>query len=152
MKLKEVFMIENLEQLKSISDPLRVKIIHLIGMKPLTSQMLSEELNIPRSKIHYHLKELERNGLIEVVKTEQVRNFLQMFYRPVAQSIIASPDLLLKQNESEENSFLETYNIVLDEHLTEEFKEALNNLCEQFEKKSKGVSKVKLHLSLTKVE
>ncbi|KYC90327.1 hypothetical protein B4102_3835 [Heyndrickxia sporothermodurans] len=150
--MKEVFMIENLEQLKSISDPLRVKIIHLIGMKPLTSQMLSEELNIPRSKIHYHLKELERNGLIEVVKTEQVRNFLQMFYRPVAQSIIASPDLLLKQNESEENSFLETYNIVLDEHLTEEFKEALNNLCEQFEKKSKGVSKVKLHLSLTKVE
>ncbi|EEK98429.1 transcriptional regulator, ArsR [Bacillus cereus BDRD-ST26] len=58
--MKEIYMIDSLEQLKSISDPLRVKIIHLIGIKPLTSQMLSDELEVPRSKIHYHLKELEK--------------------------------------------------------------------------------------------
>ncbi|HDR7659088.1 MULTISPECIES: ArsR/SmtB family transcription factor [Bacillus cereus group] len=150
--MKEVYMIDNLEQLKSISDPLRVKIIHLIGIKPLTSQMLSDELEIPRSKIHYHLKELEKNGLIEVVRTEQVRNFIQMFYQPIAQSIIASPDLLLKQSESNDN-FIKAFNVQFSEDLAEEFYESLKQLCDKFEEKSSQKSaKIKMHITLTKVD
>lgn len=150
--MKEIYMIDSLEQLKSISNPLRVKIIHLIGIKPLTSQMLSDELEVPRSKIHYHLKELEKNGLIEVVKTEQVRNFIQMFYQPIAQSIIASPDLLLKQNESN-NNFIKAFNVQFGESLAEEFYESLKQLCKNFEEKSsQNDSKIQMHISLTKVD
>lgn len=92
--MKELHIIDSLEQIKCLSDPLRIKLIQLLGDKPLTSQMLAEKVDLPRSKVHYHLKELERNKLIHIVKTEQVRNFLQVFYEPIAANIIPSPELL----------------------------------------------------------
>jgi DNA-binding transcriptional ArsR family regulator len=144
--MDEVYEIENLEQLRSISDPLRVKIIHLTGAKPMTSQMLSEQLDISRTKIHYHLKELEKNKLIEVVKTEQVRNFIQMFYQPVAQSIIAPPHLLL----TEHNNYFDPLNVKLDENMANNFYKELKDLCKKFESKSEG--NVRLQISLTKVK
>lgn len=97
--MKDIFVMDTLEQFKCISDPLRIKIIHALGRKPMTSQMLSEELDIPRSKIHYHLKELEKNGLAVVVKTEQIRNFIQKFYEPIAKAMIPSQDLLMTQTD-----------------------------------------------------
>lgn len=129
--MKETYIIEDIEQLKCISDPLRVKIIHLTGLEPLTSQMLSSKLNIPRPKVHYHLKELEKQGLIQAVKTEQVRNFIQIYYQPVAQSIIASPDLLLKESD-DSKSFLEPILMEIEEGKIDVFSEELKKICKKY--------------------
>ena len=56
-----------------------------------------------------------------------------MFYQPIAQSIIASPDLLLKQNESN-NNFIKAFNVQFGESLAEEFYESLKQLCKILKK------------------
>ncbi len=65
-----------------MSDPLRVEMMMRLCERPYTGQLLSEKFGIPRAKIHYHLKELEKNGFIEIVYTEEkmasFKNFINL--------------------------------------------------------------------------
>lgn len=107
--MKEFFYITTLDQLKVISDPLRTKILWSLDEREKTGKIISEEMHLAPSKIRYHLTELERVGLIEVVRTEEKNGILQKFYRPVARNIslekVSSllngetvPDNALKEN------------------------------------------------------
>ncbi|MFC4559241.1 ArsR family transcriptional regulator [Virgibacillus kekensis] len=100
---QNVFYINELEQLKSLSDPLRVKILHLLIEKPYSGQQLSRYLNIPRSKVHYHLKSLEKNGLIYFVGEIQKGNMNEKIYEAVARSYIPNNDLLPSETETGES-------------------------------------------------
>lgn len=85
--MQDIYYITDLEQLKVISDPLRIKILWEIDESAKTGKMIADRLEIPAPKIHYHLKELERVGLVNVVRTEEKNGILQKFYRPVAKTI-----------------------------------------------------------------
>ncbi|GIP41124.1 transcriptional regulator [Paenibacillus sp. J31TS4] len=93
-KQKQCMIVETYEQLKALSDPFRAQIIMLLIEKAYTGQQLSQQLEIPRSKIHYHLNELEKNGLIFVAKTEAKNGILQKFYRSSARGYTPSAKLL----------------------------------------------------------
>lgn len=82
--MKKLLVIDNLAQLKSVSDPFRIELLTMLGEKPKTGQNLADELDIPRAKIHYHLNELLKNEIIHVVKTEEKNSIIQKFYAPVA--------------------------------------------------------------------
>jgi DNA-binding transcriptional ArsR family regulator len=88
--MQEIYFIREVEQLKVISDPLRIKILWEILDESKTGKILSDALEVPAPKIHYHLKELERVGLITVERTEEKNGIIQKFYRPVAQSFSIS--------------------------------------------------------------
>lgn len=91
--------IETHDQLKALSDPLRADIMMRVVERPYTGQQLSEVLDIPRGKIHYHLKGLEKNGLIELVKTEEKNGIMQKFYQSVAAGFTMAEHLLPYQKE-----------------------------------------------------
>lgn len=101
MKLLPQYVIEDYEQLKAIGDPFRAKIVSHLIEKPYTGQQLAQALELPRSKIHYHLNELEKNGLIRVVKTEVKNGIVQKFYRSVARSFVPGDRLLPYRSEVE---------------------------------------------------
>ena len=92
--MKSMLTLHELNQLKALSMPIRAEIMMYLIEKPLTGQMLSEKLNLSRPKVHYHLKELEKNGLIELVKTEEKGGILQKFYQSVARGFTPSSELL----------------------------------------------------------
>lgn len=92
--MKDVLIMNDLNQLKAVSDPFRVQLLYHLGAEAMTGQQLAEKMDLSRSKIHYHLQELEKNGIIEVVRREEKNGILQKFYRPVAKAIIPSEDLL----------------------------------------------------------
>ncbi|MFD1887259.1 ArsR/SmtB family transcription factor [Paenibacillus wenxiniae] len=92
--MKDVLIINELNQLRAVSDPFRVQLLYHLGREPMTGQQLAEKMDLSRSKIHYHLQELEKNGIIEVVRREEKNGILQKFYSPVAKAIIPSEDLL----------------------------------------------------------
>lgn len=94
MKQAQFMTLEHYEQLKQLSDPLRCRIVNLLIPQSYTGQQLSKELEIPRAKIHYHLSELEKNGLIDVAKTEVKNGIIQKFYRAVARTFIPAGHLL----------------------------------------------------------
>lgn len=92
--LKPMLTLTTYSQLKAISDPLRVEMMMRLCERPYTGQLLSEKFGIPRAKIHYHLKELEKNGFIEIVYTEEKNGIIQKFYQSVARGFTPAADLL----------------------------------------------------------
>lgn len=91
--MEQVMLIKNRDQLKIISDPLRVKILMLLIEKEHTGQNISELLDISRANIHYHLKALEKVGFIELKRTEEKNGIIQKFYRAVAKSYLPGENL-----------------------------------------------------------
>ncbi len=91
---KQYMIIEDLGQLKAISHPFRTKIISLLMEQSYTGQHLSEILEVPRSKIHYALNELEKHGFVQKVKTEEKGGIIQKYYRSTARGYIPSEKIL----------------------------------------------------------
>jgi len=92
--MKSLMILENLSQLKALSEQLRVDILMRLIEKAYTGQQLSKLLDVPRSKVHYHLNELEKNALIEQDYTEEKNGIIQKFYRATAKGYIPSKRLL----------------------------------------------------------
>ncbi|HEU4965812.1 MAG TPA: winged helix-turn-helix domain-containing protein [Bacilli bacterium] len=92
--MKSLMTIQSLEQVRAISDPLRIAIITQLVKGEYTGKQLGTELGLAASKVHYHLKELEHHQFVEVVRTEEKNGILQKFYRAVAYDFRFSDDLL----------------------------------------------------------
>ena len=92
--MKRYFIIDTPEQLKALSDPLRIRILTSIISKETTGKQLADEFQMSASKVHYHLRELENNGLAEIVRTEEKNGIVQKFYRAVALDYVVSENLL----------------------------------------------------------
>lgn len=66
--------------------PLRVSILEVLGIdggRVLSPKDLSLELQAPLSTVNYHVTELRRSGLVEIVEEHQVRGAIEHFYRVV---------------------------------------------------------------------
>ncbi|WJE55521.1 ArsR family transcriptional regulator (plasmid) [Bacillus cereus] len=94
MVQKDILILNEYEQLKSLSDPLRVQILSFLIEEPRSGQQLSQIIGLSRSKIHYHLRDLEKNGLVQIVEENKKRNMTQKLYQAVAKSFIPSNNLL----------------------------------------------------------
>ncbi|SET80859.1 Helix-turn-helix domain-containing protein [Salinibacillus kushneri] len=109
MKQKPISTITSYEQLKIISDPLRIKILSYLIEKPHTGHQLAENLNLSRAKILYHLRELEKYEFIKLVKKIERGGNILKYYQAIAKGFIPD-DSLLVFSESEEatrQSYLE---------------------------------------------
>lgn len=75
----------NWEQLaRATAHPLRISILEILGLdggRTLSPSDLSQELQIPLSNTNYHVTELAKAGLIELVSQRQVRGATEHFYR-----------------------------------------------------------------------
>lgn len=91
--MEQVMLIKDRDQLKIISDPLRVKILMLFIEKEYTVQNISERLDLSRAHIHYHVKALEKVGFIQLKRTEEKNGIIQKFYRAVAKSYLPGENL-----------------------------------------------------------
>lgn len=110
------YQIENLDQVKAIADPLRIQILWETFDEAKTGKMIGDILNMPASKIHYHLRELEKNGLVTVERTEEKNGIVQKFYRPIARRIYVKSSLLSPEVTGDFHSaVLESYFLPLKE-------------------------------------
>lgn len=84
--LKEKIL-TTLEEIKVISDPFRFRILVLFneGDSSLTVKQMAVKLKEIPSKVHYHVKELERIGVLEIVETKEKGGVLEKFYLPTAE-------------------------------------------------------------------
>jgi len=97
-----------------------------LGTSPKTAQDISHALGVSRSKIHYHLKILEQNGIIEVVDTELINGITQKYFLPVAKAFIPNSEIFNKN--LEEKQF--TFKIPKDSY--ESFEKELNELIKKY--------------------
>jgi DNA-binding transcriptional ArsR family regulator len=75
---------------RATAHPLRVSILEILGIdggRTLSPSDLCQELQIPLSNTNYHVTELAKAGLIQLVHQRQVRGATEHFYRlPAARS------------------------------------------------------------------
>jgi DNA-binding transcriptional ArsR family regulator len=90
-------VITDVEQLRAISDPFRIRLIETMADLPLrgwTAKELAERLRTKQTKLYHHLNLLEERGFIEVIETRMVSGILEKRYRLTAVSFRVDRSLI----------------------------------------------------------
>jgi len=78
------------EALKALADGTRLAILDLLLERAATTSHVAETLGKPKGTVGYHLKVLEKCGLIRIVRTRQVRALTEKYYGRTGRTIIMS--------------------------------------------------------------
>jgi len=78
-------VLTSLEDIKVFTDPFRMKILFALDEEPLTVKQLADRLGEVPSKVHYHVKELERIGVLEIVDRKEKAGIVEKYYYPTAE-------------------------------------------------------------------
>lgn len=93
-ELPEVYNLESIEQMRALADELRIRITDLLSQQPMTVTQLGEALGVAPGKVHYHVRELERVGLVKLVFTREKSGILEKYYTTVATKLHVPSSLL----------------------------------------------------------
>lgn len=96
------FVIDDLDTLKVIADPLRLQIIEIIFDHPHTVKQIAHKLDIPASKLYYHTNLLEKHGLIRIASTRVVSGIVEKSYQTTARNLRVKKGLLNPPRSEEE--------------------------------------------------
>jgi DNA-binding transcriptional ArsR family regulator len=67
--------------IKALGHPVRVRALEILNERVASPSELAKELAEPLGNVAYHVKILEENDAIELVRTAPVRGALEHFYR-----------------------------------------------------------------------
>jgi DNA-binding transcriptional ArsR family regulator len=93
-ELPEVYNLESIEQMRAMADELRIRVVELLTHQPMTVTQLGEVLGVAPAKVHYHVRELERVGLLRLSFTREKSGILEKYYIAVAKNFTIPPSLL----------------------------------------------------------
>ncbi len=85
-----VHLVEEPDELQALANPLRVRLLEALR-SPGSAAGAARALGQPRQNINYHLKELERVGLVRKTGKRRNGNFIEALYQAVAPTIVVSP-------------------------------------------------------------
>jgi DNA-binding transcriptional ArsR family regulator len=77
-------VISDLETLRLLADPLRLRLLAVLRDRPGTVKELAEQVGTAPSKLYYHIELLERHSLVAVVATRVVSGITEKQYRVTA--------------------------------------------------------------------
>lgn len=77
-------------QLKALSDPLRMQICDLVLERAMSVTELADRVDRPKGTVAYHVDVLVAAGLLNVVRTRRVRAIDERFYGRVARTFVFS--------------------------------------------------------------
>jgi DNA-binding transcriptional ArsR family regulator len=72
-------------------DPIRGRLLAELAAGPASAAMLAGKVGLPRQKVNYHLKALERHGLVELAGERRKGNVNERLMRATAASYVISP-------------------------------------------------------------
>ena len=74
-------------------DPVRARLLAALA-KPGSATTLAAQVGLTRQKVNYHLRALERHGLVELVEERKKGNMTERVLRATAASYLISPTAL----------------------------------------------------------
>ncbi|MFD4504764.1 helix-turn-helix domain-containing protein [Streptomyces sp. NPDC058457] len=90
----DVTVIEDPEAAAVSLDPIRARLLAELADAPASAAMLAGRVGLPRQKVNYHLKALERHGLVELAGERRKGNVNERLMRATAASYVISPAAL----------------------------------------------------------
>jgi DNA-binding transcriptional ArsR family regulator len=88
--MRDVEIIEDAAAAEVSLDPIRARLLAELS-QPASATMLAAKVGLPRQKVNYHLKTLERHGLVELVEERRKGNMTERVMRATAASYVISP-------------------------------------------------------------
>ena len=89
----DVAVIEDPAAAEAALDPARARLLAQLA-EPRSATMLAAAAGLPRQKVNYHLRSLERHGLVELVEERRKGNVTERMLRATAASFVISPAAL----------------------------------------------------------
>jgi DNA-binding transcriptional ArsR family regulator len=87
-----VFSVRDPDTLQALAHPIRVQVLEALRDEA-SAATVARRIGLPRQKVNYHLKELERAGLVQAVEERRSGNFIETIYRAVARTFLVSPEV-----------------------------------------------------------
>ncbi|MFC7586386.1 ArsR/SmtB family transcription factor [Nonomuraea antimicrobica] len=91
--MDEVAVIEDPAAAEASLDPMRSKLLAEL-VEPGSATSLAAKVGLARQKVNYHLRTLERHGLVELVEERRKGNVTERVMRATAASFVISPTAL----------------------------------------------------------
>ena len=106
---KQTIIVADIDTLKVISDPLRLKILEFIRQanqnnELRTTKQLAQALDMTQPKLYYHIKQLEKHGFIQIADTKIVSGIVEKHYQVTAQSIQIDPTIFTVETAVDEQA------------------------------------------------
>lgn len=89
----DIEVIEDPSAAEASLDPIRTRILRELA-QPGSATQLAGKVGLPRQKVNYHLKTLERHGLVELVEERRKGNVTERVLQATAASYLISPSAL----------------------------------------------------------
>jgi DNA-binding transcriptional ArsR family regulator len=86
-------LLEEPERVRRALSPLRRRLLVRLRT-PASAAQLAGELELPRQRIGYHLRELEAAGLVELVEERRRRGFVERVLRATAEAYVVDPAVM----------------------------------------------------------
>lgn len=74
-------------------DPVRARLLAELA-EPRSAATLAQRVGLPRQKVNYHLRALERHGLVELIEARRKGNVTERIMQATAASYVISPAAL----------------------------------------------------------
>jgi DNA-binding transcriptional ArsR family regulator len=91
--MEQVAVIESASAAEASLDPVRSRLLAELA-EPGSATTLANRIGMPRQKVNYHLRALERHGLVELVEERRKGNMTERLLRATASSYVISPAAL----------------------------------------------------------
>jgi DNA-binding transcriptional ArsR family regulator len=91
--MMEVAVIDDPAAAEVSLDPMRARLLAELAA-PSSATVLAARLGLPRQKVNYHVRALERHGLVELVEERRKGNVTERVLRATAASYVISPAAL----------------------------------------------------------
>jgi DNA-binding transcriptional ArsR family regulator len=89
----ELASIRDRRSAAALLKPLRLEVLAR-AREPRSATEIAAELGLPRQKVNYHVRELERAGLLRLAESRRRRNLTERRYQATARAYLLSPELL----------------------------------------------------------
>jgi DNA-binding transcriptional ArsR family regulator len=85
-----VQILQTAERAQLVLQPLRLRILELLA-EPGSATTVATALGLPRQQVNYHLRELERANVVELVEERRKGNCTERVYRSIGRSFVVAP-------------------------------------------------------------
>src|ERR671937_2808785 len=89
----DVTVIDDPAAAEASLDPVRARLLAELA-QPASASALAARVGLPRQKVNYHLRALERHGLVELVTERRKGNVTERLLQATAAAYVISPAAL----------------------------------------------------------
>ena len=100
--MEDTLILNELNQIKTLADPLRLRILEALIASAQTTRQVARQLNEKPNRLYHHVEALEKAGLIQLVETRPNRGTLEKYYRAAANHFLVGAAVFSSQPQAGE--------------------------------------------------